>query len=325
MEEKDLISVIIPIYNVEKYLKKCIDSVIKQTYKNLEIILIDDGSTDDSRKICDEYAKKDTRITSIHKENGGLSDARNAGINICNGKYITFVDSDDYVEYDYVEYLYNLIKKYKTKISICAYSVLMENGKKIDYGKNFNECVLNRKNAFKRMLNEEGYSVSAWAKLYDVKLFENVRFPFGKLCEDNGTTYKLIDQVDSVAYGNNSKYYYLKRNGSIMLSNFNNKKLDMIYLTDEMCDYLEKKYPEIRDTLLRRRIYSRFNILRQIVNDKNVSKEVENKIIQYILNHKVEILRNSETPMRDKLGLICLIIGKKFFKIVWNIYSKIKY
>ena len=122
--EEDLITIVIPIYKVEKYLDKCIKSVINQTYKNLEIILVDDGSPDNCPKKCDEYEKKDTRIKVIHKENGGLSDARNAGIDIAKGKYITFIDSDDYVSEDYVEYMYNLLKQNNTKMSTCETQVV---------------------------------------------------------------------------------------------------------------------------------------------------------------------------------------------------------
>ena len=125
---EELISVVVPVYNVEKYIDKCINSIINQTYKNLEIILVDDGSPDNCGNICDEYAKKDNRIIVIHKENGGLSDARNTGIEVSKGKYITFIDSDDYISDNYVSFLYNLIIEYKADISIGKHYVLYENG-----------------------------------------------------------------------------------------------------------------------------------------------------------------------------------------------------
>ena len=324
MENEDLVSVIIPIYNVEKYLEKSIDSVINQTYKNIEIILVDDGSKDNSGKICDKYINIDNRIKVIHKENGGLSDARNKGIEIATGKYISFIDSDDFVKEDYIKYLYNLIKKYNTQISICAYSILMENGKKIDCGEKYEEKLLTTEECFERMLCEDGFTVSANAKMYDIELFKDVRYPKGRLCEDNGTTYKLIDKVDKIAYGNISNYYYLKRNGSIMLSKFNIRKMDMIELTDEMCDYLEEKYPSIIDAINRRRIYSRFNILRQVIQEEEY-KNIEDNVIEYILDNKNNIIKNPKSPKRDKIALICLMIGKRFFRFVWNVYNKIKY
>jgi len=328
MEKNDLITVVIPIFNVEKYLNKCIDSVLSQTYSNIEIILVNDGSTDNSGMMCDEYKNKDSRIKVIHKKNGGLSEARNFGIEVSSGKYITFIDSDDYVEKDYIEYLYYLIQKYNTKISICAYSVLMENGKIIDYGENYLEKRLSKIETLEKMLNEEGFSVSAWAKLYDIKLFKDIRYPVGKLCEDNGTTYKVIDKVDKIAYGNKSKYYYYKRKGSIMLSVFNKNKLDMIELTDEMCNYLESKYPNLSDTLNRRKVYSRFNVLRQMIKVKNLPEDLkikEDEIIKWLKQRKKEILKNPKSSKRDKIALMCLMVGKGFFKFVWNIYERIKY
>lgn len=321
--ESELISIVVPIYNVEKYLKKCIDSILVQTYKNIEIILVDDGSPDNCGAICEEYGKKDSRIKIIHKENGGLSDARNVGIEVAIGKYITFIDSDDYVDENYIAYLYQILKKYKTRISIISNYIITSNGKIIDLGLNYKEESIDKIEALKRMLNEEGYTVSAWSKLYDIELFKNVKFPKGKLCEDNGTTYKLIEQVENVAFGNKSKYYYLKRDGSIMLSTFNEKKLDMIYLTDEMCDFLEKKYPELEKVTKRRKIYARFNILRQMINTNN--DVIENEIISYIMKNKIEIILNREYSKRDKFALICLLFGKKFFFKMWNLYKKIKY
>ena len=324
MEEDELISIVVPVYNVENYLKKCISSILEQTYKKFELILVDDGSTDDSGKICDEIKKMDNRIEVIHKKNGGLSDARNAGIDIARGKYITFIDSDDYIEIDYIEYLYNLIKMNNAMISVCAYYVITENGYKINSAKGYGSEVLNKIDAYKRMLNEEGFSVSAWAKMYLKSLFDDIRYPFGRLNEDNGTTYKLIDQVEKIAFGADPKYYYLKRTGSIMLSGFKLKKMDMIVLTDEMCDFLDNKYPALKDVTLRRRIYSRFNVLRQLDESKE-ARSVEDEIISYILRCKKKILLDSSFSKRDKMATICLIFGKKTFKFAWKIYTNYTY
>lgn len=320
----DLISIVVPVYNVESYLEKCIDSILNQSYSNFELILVNDGSTDNSGKICSDFEKKDSRIKVINKDNGGLSDARNYGIDIASGRYITFIDSDDFVEVDYIFYLYNLLKKYGTKISICAYNILLENGEKINLGKGFDETLMSKEDSFKRMLNEEGFSVSAWAKMYDLELFTGVRYPFGKLCEDNGTTYKLIDKVDKVAYGNIPKYNYLKRNGSIMLSDFNLRKLDMIDLTDVMCDYLESKYPALNDVILRRRVYSRFNILRQL-DGKSETKQIEQEMKHFILSYKKEIFFKNAFSLRDKLATFFLLFGKKTFDFAWKMYSKVVY
>ena len=196
--KENLISVILPIYNVSDYLDRCMKSIINQTYKNIEIIMVDDGSTDNSALKCDEYKKKDDRVVVFHKENGGLSDARNYGIKRASGDYITCVDSDDFVDLDYIEYLYSLITKYNVKMSICQHRVLYSNGKVKEFGKSGKE-VLSSKKCLERMLYHDVIDTSAWAKLYDRSLFSDVEYPKGKLFEDIGTTYKLMLQCNEIA------------------------------------------------------------------------------------------------------------------------------
>lgn len=322
--KNDLISIIIPVYNVEKYLAKNIESVIRQTYRNIEVILINDGSTDNSGKICDEYAKIDKRIKVIHKSNGGLSDARNVGIDVANGQFITFCDSDDYLKESYIEYLYELIKKDKCKMSICSYCILTENEKMIDCGKGYNEGILTTEQTLSRMLCDEGFSVSACAKLYAKELFDDVRYPVGKLCEDNGTTYKLIKKCKLISYGNISQYIYIKRSGSIMNSKFNMKKLDLLELTNEMANELLEEYPNIKDAIERRVIYAKLSIIRQAINDDTSVKLVK-KLRQEVIRDWKKILLNKKINSRDKAAFFILLLGKNAFRLSWNVYCKIKY
>lgn len=322
----DLISVIIPVYNTQNYLKKCVESFLNQTYKNIEIILVDDGSTDKSPTICDEFEKKDKRVRVIHKINGGLSDARNVGISKSNGEYISFFDSDDYVDEDYISYLYSLVKKYNTEMAVCGYKVINENGKVLSKIDGFEESAISKKEFYHRMLIETGITVSACFKLYKKNLYDNILYPVGKLCEDNGTTYKVVDKVNgSIAYGNITKGYYVIHRGSIMRSKFSLKKMDMIELNDEMCDFLLTKYNDLDDIILRRRIYSRFNVLRQIDFKDENTKELMMSLVNYIKNHKKFILTNKFVPRRDKIACIILHISIKFFYFSWNTYEKVKY
>ena len=208
---KDLISVIIPVYNVEKYIEKCIYSVINQTYKNIEIILVDDGSTDISGKICDDFEKKDYRIKVIHKKNGGLSDARNVGIDVSTGKYIVFIDSDDYVDKKHIEYLYNMITKNNADISICQFNIVYENSdiQITDFTKKDTIKIFDNKKALETMLYNKKFCNSACTKMYKKELFDDIRFPIGKLYEDLGTTYKLIEKTTKVVLGQRTTYNYL--------------------------------------------------------------------------------------------------------------------
>ena len=319
---EDIITIIIPIYKVEEYLRKCLDSVINQTYTNLEIILVDDGSPDNCGNICDEYAKKDERIKVIHKENGGLSDARNVGIKNANGKYITFVDSDDYITKDYVGYLYNLIKENNVDLSICGIKTIWKDVKKIKTEKGKTQC-LDTKEAFENMLFAKGIEVAAYGKLYLTELWENIEFPKGKAYEDTAVIYKLIEKAGKIAYGSKNCYYYVARVGSISKQQqFNKNEEDYIRHTEEMLKYIKEKYPELEEATERFEIYSKFRILRILVFTKPRNKQMEKDIILEIKKKQKRVLSCKNTPIRDKIAIIVLNIGLPVFKSFWCIYRK---
>ncbi len=232
-----LISVIVPVYNVAKILERCINSIRQQIYPNLEIILVDDGSTDMSGTFCDVFAKQDQRIKVIHQPNQGLSMARNAGLKLATGKWVTFVDSDDTIHPDMIDLLHRLCYQNKTKMSICGfYEVKAEGTGSLKPHQPSQERVLTTVECLKAMLCEEGFSMSAWGKLYARELFDLVEFPPHRLYEDVGTTYKLVLQCDHIAVSNAEYYNYYQTPGSITQQSFNLKKLDLIDLTDQMCD-----------------------------------------------------------------------------------------
>lgn len=316
---EDLISVVIPVYKVEGYLERCVMSVINQTYKNLEIILVDDGSPDKCGKLCDEFALKDSRIKVIHKENGGLSDARNAGIDIAKGKYITFIDSDDYVKETYAEYLYSLVKEFKTRMAIALHEAVYETGRvlKWDTGERIS---MDAEKCMERILYHDVLDISAWGKLYELSLFENVRYPKGKLFEDAGTTYKLIIQCDKIACGFESQYYYMIRKGSIVTGSFNKSKLDMLEMTDQMAETLREKYPALEDAILRRQVYARFTTLRQLVESDVRYRDKEKELIRYIKKNASSVLSNEKAPKRDKFAVRAAYLGAGFFKYSWKLY-----
>ena len=315
-----LISVIIPVYKVEKYLDKCIDSVINQTYDNLEIILVDDGSPDNCPKMCDEYAKKDKRIKVIHKENGGLSDARNKGIDIATGEFITFIDSDDYVEKNYVEFLYNLAKENNAEISMGKQYVRYTN-KTLNTGTN-NLYVLNSHDTLEKTLYGEDFDVSAWAKLYKKDLFKEIRYPKGRLFEDSATTYKLIDKANKIVLKSVPIYNYMMRNDSITNETFNKKKFDLIKSTEEMCDYIEEKYKDLENGCKRRLMYAYLSTLTQLVKCKKIEKEYKNRLMKYIKENRQEVLKDKRIPKRDRLALYATYLGINGFSTCWKIYEK---
>ncbi len=214
---KPLISIIVPVYNVEQYIQRCLNSIINQTYKNLEIILVDDGSPDQCPQICDDYAAKDSRIMVIHKKNGGLSDARNAGLDICKGKFISFVDSDDWIDTNYIKTLFDLLTETKTDIAIGNF--FKTDGLKKNPTFPIQHRTLKPTEAIICCTrgNTPAFAISC-SKLYKKELFDNLRFPVGKYHEDEFTTYLLFYKSTSVAYTSQVLYYYYSRETSITAS-----------------------------------------------------------------------------------------------------------
>lgn len=216
--QNSLISIIVPVYKVEDYLEKCIDSIINQTYKDLEIILVDDGSPDICPQICDDYAARDDRIRVIHKENGGLSDARNAGLDLATGDYIGFVDSDDYIAPDMYELMLESIQKNNADICICGYKQVKPNGDVICI-KSESERLLSREEAFQMVLEENVFYAIMCNKLFARSIFSNnLRFSVGKIYEDEFIIHHLYNKCEYVSVIENCGYYYLCRENSIMHS-----------------------------------------------------------------------------------------------------------
>lgn len=322
MKNQDLISIIVPVYNVENYLDRCVDSIVKQTYKNIEIILVDDGATDNSGKICDKWSKSDDRVKVFHKKNGGLSDARNYGIKNSTGKYLTFVDSDDYIDKEYVKYLYSLIKKDDYDISIAQQTIVTKNNKK-ESASLIKEVSYKKLEAIKHLLLEDSFTVSACAKLYKRELFDNIEFPKGKLYEDNGTMYKIFDNVEKVICSSRPVYYYVIRDSSITTQKFTQKKLDIIYLTDEMEKYLNK-YFELSDIIFRRKVKVRLTILRQLATN-NLSNSIFYKDIKkYFRKNIRKIISNKYISKKEKLVILIFLLNKNLFKFMCNYYTKKK-
>lgn len=319
---KELISVIVPVYKVEKYLSKCIDSIINQTYKNLEIILIDDGSPDECPKICDEYSKKDNRIKVIHKQNGGLSDARNFGIDESKGDYITFIDSDDYIDSDYIELLYKLLKENNSDISICNPKYIYENNtEKINEDKKVDKKqieVYTKYEAIETMLYQKEFDTSAWGKLYKSELLQNIRFPKGKMYEDLDTIYKIFLNADKITYTNLKKYFYLQRETSIMGKPFNIKDMDIIDIADDMYKNLSRINKGLENASRSRKLSANFYTLMRIENNEKYSSE-RKRIIGNINECRVKVLLNRKVRMKNKIAIILSYIS---YNLVRNVFLK---
>lgn len=277
---EELISVVVPIYNVEKYLPRCVDSILNQTYQNLQIILVDDGATDSSGKICDSYTS-DHRVSVIHKENGGLSSARNAALPYLKGKYVTFIDSDDWVTPDFIEALYENAITAQAEVSATGYYIAPEDGEPTTVFDGTKQ-VMDSAEALGTFLLHDGLGVTVWGKLYLTTLWDNVRCPEGKLHEDQYTTYKLLDLANKIVFDSKPRYYYFQRSNSIGHSAFSDRSYDLYNGVHEEYDFISQKYPEVIDlTKLERDIWEVVFVnmmLRSNVKDDEVIRSVRKHI-----------------------------------------------
>lgn len=241
-----LISIIIPIYNVEEYLERCIDSVVNQTYKNLEIILVDDGSPDQCGSICDTWALKDKRIKVIHKKNGGLSDARNAGLNLATGEFIAFVDSDDVVERQFVRYLIDTVCEENADIVECGVQKFCTD---IEFPAETKGKVtsFSRTEALRELIFDGAIRQHVWNKLYRKSVIADIRFPVGKLNEDEFWTYKIVGRAEKICRIENELYGYFQREGSIMGTRYSVRRLDALEAKAERLEYMSEFYPELEE------------------------------------------------------------------------------
>lgn len=235
-----LISVIIPVYNVEKYLKRCVDGILGQTYRNLEIILVDDESPDGCGALCDAYARQDERVRVIHQKNAGLSGARNAGIDISRGDYLVFVDSDDYVTDDFIARLYEALISTGSDLAQCKWKYV-KGGAVPDPEKDTGkvECFTGTEMMANLYIPDGAYFVVAWNKLYKRELFDGIRYPLGRIHEDEATTYKIYDRISRAAVVDSCMYGYFTGNDSITRGKFSRKRLDWAWAVHERILFFE--------------------------------------------------------------------------------------
>lgn len=322
------ISVIVPVYNVEKYLKRCIDSIIGQTYKNLEIILIDDGSTDESGCICDAYKEKYHNIYVIHKENGGLSSARNQGLDLANGDYVVFVDSDDWLPSDSINYLYSLVENDKSDFAMgqfcrCGDVVDINTDTKRIFNYVYSSAEFLKK--FFKIGTQENVQY-ACAKIFKKELFATIRFPLGVIDEDVATMFNVILKSNTISYTSQIVYYYYLNQNSITMSNFSRKKFDLLQVWDMVCDSSKrnncdtwiKKYAELN------RKRANFGVLCNIAcsanfraNERIYKNEIDELI--RLLKKDLPVLIKSPIPLSRKVLMVVFCISFHYFGYCVNL------
>ena len=310
-EEK--ISIIVPVYNVEAYLEKCVESILKQTYTNLEILLVNDGSTDKSGELCDKLALRDHRIRVIHKENGGLSDARNRGIDEASSNLIGFIDSDDYIDEDMYETLYRQMVASKADLSMCGhYDVYHQIPEK--QVAEIKTWELMPEEAIKMVMEAKILSVTAVNKLYKKALFEQLRFRIGKIAEDAFIMVDLIHQCSKIVATNEKKYNYVHRENSITTQKFSLKFLNVIEAYEQNAKMISENYPDLYDVAIMRLNWAYFYVLDRLLVDNDFKDKVlEDRLISYLKKNKRSILMDSRFTRARKMSFLVLCLSRKLY------------
>lgn len=315
-----LISIIIPVYNVEKYLEECVDSVINQTYTNLEIILVDDGSTDSSPDICDDYGSKDVRIKVIHRTNGGLSAARNSGIETAQGEYISFLDSDDYIADNTIEFLYNAIVTHNADIAAVAMYKLFKNTVEPIF--NFDtERLLTSEDAFYEAINMEYLMPSANAKLYKKKMFNGVRFPDGMLYEDTYVIGEVLHNAQTVYVSSKPFMYYRQCGSSIMHKQFKKKNMQLLTVYEHCLDLANMYYPKATELCKYRIMWAAFYLLQRMITCNATDISEFEYVVNLLKKNKGFILGEKRFSLMKRVSILILWLSPKLYIKLFNSIS----
>ena len=330
--DNELITIIVPVYNVELYLKQFLESLFEQTYNNLEIILIDDGSTDSSGIICDEYSRVDDRLVVFHQNNMGQAAARNKGIEVSNGKYIAFVDADDILDKKYIQKLYELIIEYNADISMC---LCRKFGEKLIVSKShsaYNDSSIvefSREEALENLLYRREINNSPWCKLLKREMIGNVKFPVNIGYEDLAVVYKFINNANRIVLVRDKLYFYRQRIGSTMRTSFNLRKMDRAYITEEIYTFINENHPNIIKAADNRKFISNLQAIMDIPLSGKY-KKLRDYAWENIKNTRNSVLFNEKASYTTRImaassylgkGCIC-ILGKIYRLIIINILRR---
>lgn len=301
----ETISVIVPVYKVEQYLDKCVQSIVDQTYRNLEIILVDDGSPDRCGAICDAWAEKDSRIQVIHKPNGGLSDARNAGMNVARGQYIGFVDSDDWIEPEMYELLLSHMQEDEADISACGVIMDWEDGTPSRMLTGDAEGVFTQEEGMCAIIEESVLKQPVWYKLYKKELIQDIPFAVGKYHEDVFWSYQAVGSGQRISVSAAPCYHYLQRTGSIMSTSFSLKRLDALEAKSIRQAYVEQNFPNLTGTALRDLWFTclyqgQQSLLRLAPDDSAKALEC---IRSYLKRHPISLTQKSNFSAKEQIWL----------------------
>lgn len=319
----ELVSIVVPVYNVEQYLDQCISSLLKQEYENIEIILVDDGSTDSSGSICDNYSSKYSMITTIHQENKGLSGARNVGTMNAKGAFIAFIDSDDWVSKDYIGYQLKLAEEYGADI-VATKDISVWSEAEVTIPDSIKESieVFNTEEALEQMCYGFKFGPSA-CKLFRTELIKRHLFPEKVLYEDLAIMYRIIGECKKLVFSNLPKYYYRRRSTSIINQQFDERHLVILNHTENLRSYIKSNFPSIMQSAYFESGYVISQIMPMVIRSNNV--EVYRKLQSEMRKYYKNIISDRKVPLKYKIRCCVISAGRKPTEIEIAIENKLKY
>ena len=325
---RPLISVIVPVYGAEAFLDRCVASVLAQDFKDFELLLVDDGSPDRCGDICEGWANRDPRVRTFHKDNGGQSSARNYGLDHARGKYVAFVDSDDWVTPDYLSYLLGLFSmddNRKTCMFTACNHTIVRNGRSVKACDiRVPTVALSRRAAFGDVLFHGCIDVSPWAKLYRREVFDALRFPEGRLFEDTWLFGDMLNRTEMVRYGSKACYFYEMHVESTVNRSFREKNLEYIEAAEKLAAEAVACDPDNAIGAIRRINHARLSVLRYMEQCDDRYRELRQDLRSKVLKDAPKYIGDSRTPRRDKLAVMLLKLGLKPFYFGWNLYGKMR-
>lgn len=319
-----LISILIPVFNGAAYLPRCLNSVLSQTYQTLEVVLVNDGSTDDTAKICEAYAAKDARIRYIVQQNQGLAATRNILLRAARGELVSFVDADDYVEPTYISYLWTLMQASQCGVSACNHWICRGLQKRPRFSVSDAQTFLAPQAAFANILYDQYPDVSAWGKLYKKSIFEELEYPLDCLFEDTFRIAEIVLAGNGLAYGGKPQYHYQIYTDSLSRGKFNQHKLDYVAAVDHMTEIMRAHYNGMEAGINRRKMHALLSTRRYLVGCSLAEAEIRDRLEAQIRSGGARVLKDKHSPVRDKVGILSVMMGTKVYDMLWTAYERIR-
>lgn len=319
-----VVSVIVSCFNIEEYVGACLESIAAQTYKRLDVILVDDGSTDGTGAVLHRFADGREGWQVLAKPNGGLSSARNAGIELAKGEWLVFVDGDDMLEPQAVERLLGVAVALGVAL-VCGNHFVRSRGRDVAVRPPRDAArLLSQRDALESVLYHREIDVSAWGKIYARKLFESVHYPEGRIYEDTYVFDDVLVQVDRVAYLATPLYHYVMRSGSIVNVAWTGKQRQFLDSVDKFAAHAEDLYPDLARGALRRRVHARLSVLRYMERVEGDDRQLRDDVVAYVREAGRVVLADPEAPNRDKVGIVLASISPRLFFWFWRLYSVLR-